>query len=101
MQDPRTLDSFAWYNAIYQFAHQLENEHEDDGADEPDGHDKDLLSSMISTAIVPRLSQLIEAGAFDPYSARDLRRLIDLAEQIEVSVDKDGLKFQVRIPVHL
>lgn len=51
---------------------------------------------MVSTAVIPRLCKLIEGGALDPYSSKDLRTIVDLGEQIETSVDRDNLKFQVR-----
>lgn len=50
---------------------------------------------MISTAVAPRLCKMLEAGALDPYSARDVRRMIDLAEQVEASIGTDSSKFQV------
>jgi GC-rich sequence DNA-binding factor len=50
---------------------------------------------MISTAVVPRICKLVEGGAFDPYSSRHTRRLIDLVEQLEVSVEGDNHKLQV------
>lgn len=55
------------------------------------------MSAMISTAVIPRLCRLLEQGALDPYSATDMRKLIDLAEQIELSVEKNNLKFEVRL----
>lgn len=68
---------------------------DDDG--EPElGPDGDLVSAMISTAIIPRVCKLLEGGALDPYSSKGVRTIVDLAEQIEVSTEKDGLKFQVR-----
>lgn len=59
------------------------------------GPDGDLVSAMISTAVIPRLCKLLEGGGFDPYSARDTRRLTNLAEQVEASVEKDNLKYEV------
>jgi GC-rich sequence DNA-binding factor len=57
----------------------------------------DLASSMVSTAIVPRLCKIIETGGFNPYSMRDVRTATDLVEQVEVAVrDTANLKFQVR-----
>lgn len=51
---------------------------------------------MISTAIIPRFCKIVESGgAFDPYSARDVRRAIDFVEQVEASVEREDLKFQV------
>lgn len=50
---------------------------------------------MVSTAVAPRLCKMLEAGALDPYSADDVRRMIDLAEQVEASIGTDSNKFQV------
>lgn len=50
---------------------------------------------MISTAVAPRLCKMLQVGALDPYSARGVRRMIDLAEQVEASVGTDSNKFQV------
>jgi len=57
----------------------------------------DLASSMVSTALVPRLCKIVEAGGFNPYSMKDVRTAVDLVEQVEVAVrDTANLKFQVR-----
>ena len=57
----------------------------------------DLASSMVSTAIVPRLCKIIESGGFNPYSMKDVRAATDLVEQVEVAVrDTANPKFQVR-----
>ena len=57
----------------------------------------DLASSMVLTAIVPRLCKIIEGGGFDPYSMKDVRTVADLVEQVEIAVrDTANLKFQVR-----
>ena len=70
--------------------------------EEPElGPDGDLVSAMISTAIIPRFCKLIDGGAFDPYSAEHVRTLVDMAEQIEVSVQRDDSKFQVRVSVSI
>jgi GC-rich sequence DNA-binding factor len=58
------------------------------------GPDGDLVSAMIMTAVLPHLSKLIE-GALDPFSGKDIRRLVDIAEEVEVSVEKSNHKFQV------
>lgn len=60
------------------------------------GPDGDLVSAMIATAVIPRICKMLEGGAYDPYSSKHTRALIDLAEQIELSVERDHLKFQVR-----
>lgn len=50
---------------------------------------------MISTAVAPGLCKVLEAGALDPYSAKNVQRVIDLAEQVEASIGTDSNKFQV------
>ncbi len=52
---------------------------------------------MISTAVIPRVCKLIEGGALDVYSAKHIRRLVDLAEEMEVSVERGSAKFQVGV----
>lgn len=91
-QDSRNLDSFAWYSSLYEYSRPPVDEDDEEPELGPDG---DLVSAMISTAIVPRLCRIIEGGAFDPYSAKGLRRMLDLAEQVEAYVDGDNAKFQV------
>ncbi|KAH9936526.1 GCFC-domain-containing protein [Fomitopsis serialis] len=95
LEDDRTLDSFSWYDALYQYSRPSQSA--DQGEDEePElGPDGDLVSAMISTAVIPRLCKLLEGGAFDPYSATDVRKLTDLAEQIELSVERSNLKFEM------
>lgn len=93
-QGARSLDTFAWYKSLYEYSRpRLPDADEEE---EPElGPDGDLVSAMISTAIIPRLCKIIDAGGFDPYSARDLRTLVDVVEQIEASVAREDLKFQV------
>lgn len=61
------------------------------------GPDGDLVSAMVSTAVIPRICKMVESGAFDPFSAKSTRSLVDLAEQVEIYVERDNTKFQVRI----
>jgi GC-rich sequence DNA-binding factor len=68
----------------------------DEDEEEPQlGPDGDLVSAIISTAVIPRVCNLIEGGALDPFSSKDIRHLVNLAEEVEVSVGKDHHKFQV------
>jgi hypothetical protein len=66
--------------------------HDDEESESPD---VDLLASMISTAVIPRTCATVEGGAFDVYSERHVKRMVDLTEEIEASVGKND-KFQVR-----
>ena len=94
-----SLDTFSWYKSLYEYARPAQSD-AGDGEEAELGPDGDLVSAMISTAIIPRVCKLIEGGALDPYSAKDVRTTIDLAEQIEYSVERDNLKFQVRAFSH-
>ena len=68
----------------------------DDDLEPEIGPGGDMVSSMISQAIIPRLCKMIEGGVFDPYSTQHTRRMIDIAEQVEASVEQEGVRFQVR-----
>ncbi|KAF8551693.1 GCFC-domain-containing protein [Imleria badia] len=88
-----SLDQFAWYSSLYQYSRPPD---QGENTDEPElGPDGDIVSAMISTAVTPRLCKMLEVGALDPYSAMDIRRMIDLAEQVEASVGTDSNKFQM------
>ena len=54
------------------------------------------MASMISTAVIPMICKVIEGGALDVYSQKHIVRMIDLAEEIEASLDPGNIKFQVR-----
>ncbi|KAH0832088.1 GCFC-domain-containing protein [Lanmaoa asiatica] len=88
-----SLDQFSWYSSLYQYSRPPGgNEMSDEQELGPDG---DLVSAMISTAITPHVCKILEAGALDPLSTRDVRRMIDLAEQVEASIGMDSNKFQM------
>lgn len=95
IDDPSlSLDGFKWYSSLHDYSRPRLDEEDDD---EPElGPDGDLVSAMISTAIVPKLCKIIEGGAFDAYSAKSLRNVLDLAEQVEASIERSNQKFQVR-----
>jgi GC-rich sequence DNA-binding factor len=59
------------------------------------GPDGDLVSATITTVVLPRLTKLLEGGALDPFSGKNIRRLVDLAEEVEISVEKSNHRFQV------
>ncbi|KAF8442882.1 nineteen complex-related protein 2-domain-containing protein, partial [Boletus edulis BED1] len=93
-ESQESLNHFSWYSSLYRYSRPpLERS---ENSDEPElGPDGDIVSAMISTAVAPRLCKMLEAGALDPYSARDVRRMIDLAEQVEASIGMDSNKFQM------
>ncbi|KZT09212.1 uncharacterized protein LAESUDRAFT_810841 [Laetiporus sulphureus 93-53] len=97
LQDGKTLDSFSWYNSLYQYSRPRSRSVADEDEEPELGPDGDLVSAMISTAVIPRLCKLLEGGGFDPYSATELRKLTNLAEQVEASVEKDSLKFEMML----
>ncbi|KAH9948863.1 nineteen complex-related protein 2-domain-containing protein [Amylocystis lapponica] len=94
VENTRSLDSFVWYAALYQYSRPQDADDADEDEEPEMGPDGDLVSAMISTAVIPRLCKILERGGFDPYSAQDFRKLRDLAEQIEISVARDNAKFE-------
>ncbi|KAI0251981.1 nineteen complex-related protein 2-domain-containing protein [Lactifluus subvellereus] len=96
-EDSRTLDSFHWYGDLYKYCRPTQS---DEDEEEPQlGSDGDLVSAIISTAVIPRLCNLIEGGALDPFSSKDIRLVVNLAEEVEVSIGKDNHKFQIFLKV--
>lgn len=99
VEDKRTLDSFEWYTALHDYSRPSARAEDDEDEDmQPElGPDGDLVSAMITTAVIPRICKVLEGGGLDPYSAKHVRRLVDLAEEVEVSVAKDDIKFEVSV----
>ncbi|KAG9315745.1 GCFC-domain-containing protein [Chiua virens] len=91
-QSAASLDQFTWYSSLYQYSHPVRGIEKFDEAEL--GSEGDMVSAMISTAVVPRLCKILEA-VLDPYSAKDVRTVIDLAEQVEASIGIDNNKFQI------
>ena len=92
-QDPRSLDSFKWYGSLYEYSRPAVEGVEEDEEREL-GPDGDLVASMISTAIIPRVCKLIEGGGLDVYSEAHIKRVVDLAEEIEATMEEGNGKFQ-------
>ncbi|KAJ7677425.1 nineteen complex-related protein 2-domain-containing protein [Mycena rosella] len=84
IEEPKSLDSFKWYQGLYEYSRPSDDEL---------GPDGDLVASMISTAIIPRICKLVEGGAFDAYSDVNVRRVVNLSEEIEASVEPGNTKF--------
>lgn len=61
----------------------------------PLGPEGDLIPEMVSRAVVPLLVKALENGAYDPYSAPQTRRAVDLADVISELMGKDSRKFTV------
>lgn len=99
LEDGRPLDSFRWYSALYEYSRPRsvsEDAMDTDGPHEHElGPDGDLVASMVSTTIIPLLCKFFASGGVDPYSAKHMKRVVDLAEQIELCVDQKEAKFQV------
>ncbi|KAJ6585237.1 nineteen complex-related protein 2-domain-containing protein [Mycena capillaripes] len=86
IKEPRSLDSFKWYQGLYEYSRPHGDEL---------GPDGDLVASMVSTAIIPRICKLVEGGVFDAYSDASVRRIVDLSEEAEASVEPGNAKFLV------
>ncbi|KAJ7451559.1 nineteen complex-related protein 2-domain-containing protein [Mycena latifolia] len=86
IKEPKSLDSFKWYQGLYAYSRPSGDEL---------GPDGDLVASMISTAVIPRVCKLVEGGAFDAYSDAHVRRVVDLSEEIEASVEPGNAKLLV------
>lgn len=99
VREAKTLDGFKWYEALYAYSRpSAQGEDEEDGDMDGErelGSDGDLVAAMISTAVLPKICRCVEGGGFDPYSRKHIRRMVDMAEEIEASVGRGNLKFEV------
>ena len=99
-QGSSPIESFSWYSRLYRYSRpgptSNGNAHEMDMDDEPElGPDGDLVAEMMSKAVVPLLTKAFEAGAYDPYSAVQTRRAVDLVDVVQHLTGKDSRKFTV------
>ncbi|KAG6878518.1 hypothetical protein C0993_005449, partial [Termitomyces sp. T159_Od127] len=92
IEDSRNLDSFKWYKKLYDYSRPDADEGGE--GNEELGPDGDLVASMISTAVIPRLAAVIAGGALDPYSETHVRRAAHLSEEVEASVESGSAKLQ-------
>ncbi|SJL07673.1 uncharacterized protein ARMOST_11023 [Armillaria ostoyae] len=88
IEEPRSLDSFPWYKGLYEYSRPNDTE----GGESELGPDGDLVASMITTAILPRMCKLLEGGALDVYSAGDIRRMVNITEEVEASIEPGNTK---------
>jgi len=99
------LDSFSWFTALHAYSHPKTAENGTTEADDMEldeepalGPDGDLVTEMVSKAVVPLLIKAFEAGAYDPYSAAQTRRAVDLADVVSHLTGKDSRKYTVSTP---
>ncbi|CAA7262911.1 unnamed protein product [Cyclocybe aegerita] len=92
IEDGRDLHSFRWYKGLYEYCRPGEGKIVEERDLGPDG---DLVASMISTAVIPVICKAIEGGSLDVYSQKHIRRMIDLSEEIEASVESGNAKFHM------
>uniref|UniRef100_A0A8H8CMD7 GC-rich sequence DNA-binding factor n=1 Tax=Psilocybe cubensis TaxID=181762 RepID=A0A8H8CMD7_PSICU len=90
VEEARSLHDFKWYKGLYEYCRPGEGVIEERAL----GPDGDLVSSMISSAIIPLICKVVDNGGLDVYSSKHTRRIIDLAEEIEASIGTQGVKFQ-------
>lgn len=78
-----TLDSFTWFKALFNYSRPPVDQEDDDMDLEPEvGEEGDLTVEMVHKAVLPWLTKAFQNGAYDPYSARQTRRAVDLVEFI-------------------
>ncbi|RSH87900.1 uncharacterized protein EHS24_000418 [Apiotrichum porosum] len=87
------IESFTWFTALYNYSRPRNGHDEDDMDIDEVGPEGDLATEMVSKAVVPVLIRALEAGAYDPYSAPQTRRAVDIAEVIAELTGKDSKKY--------
>ncbi|KZS89449.1 hypothetical protein SISNIDRAFT_416795 [Sistotremastrum niveocremeum HHB9708] len=95
IEDPRSLDSFDWFQALHDYSAFDEPE---DADDPPRRVEDDLSAGMVSKAAIPRIAKVIDHGSggagLDPYSSKGTRRVIDIVEEVLSYVGNEGTSVQ-------
>lgn len=61
------------------------------------GPEGDLVAAMVSSVVTRTITRAIEAGAYDLYSLRQTRILVDLADMIAEYAGKENSKFRATL----
>lgn len=99
VQSSVTLESFKWFQSLYQYSRPRPTGPDamelDDDEEAELGSDGDLVSAIVSSAVTPLLVKAFESGSYDPYSVKQTRKALDLADVISELTGKDSAKFKV------
>lgn len=94
------VEGFESVVALRKYARSSQGQQEGESMEddrEESKEEKDLVEALVRTAVAPRLSALLSAGAYDPYSLAKTRRVVDLMEQLEDPLGgKTSSRYQVR-----
>lgn len=71
----------------------------DEDDEPPLGPDGDLNTQMVNDAVVPLLTEAFKHGAYDPYSAKQTRKAVDVLEVVHHLAGKDSRKSIVSAPL--
>jgi GC-rich sequence DNA-binding factor len=103
-QSNTAIEEFTWFQAIHEYSHPRPTTNGQDGMDEDDepplGPDGDLNTQMVNDAVVPFLIKAFQSGAYDPYSAKQTRKAVDVLEVVQEMAGKDSRKFTVSPQSH-
>lgn len=103
-QTNRRLEEFQWFEALHRYSFlrlpprgrdHTKMEVDDEDEDEVMGPDGDLNKQMCNDAVVPILVSSFSNGAYDPYSAKQTRKAVDLIEIVQDLAGKESRKFSV------
>ena len=59
------------------------------------GSDGDLVAAIVSSSVTPLVVKALESGSYDPYSVKQTRKAIDLADVISDLTGRESAKFKV------
>lgn len=94
-QSDTHVENFTWFTALYSYSRPQADRDDDDMDIDELGPDGDLASEMVNKAVVPLLIRALGSGGYDPYSAPQTRRAVDLVDVVAELTGKDSKKYQV------
>ncbi|GMK57675.1 hypothetical protein CspeluHIS016_0405090 [Cutaneotrichosporon spelunceum] len=90
-----TIDSFRWYRALYDYSRPRVDRDDDESSVDLDPEvapEGDLAVEMVSKLVVPNISAALEK--YNPYSARQTRKLRDVVEFVGMLLGEDHRRYQ-------
>lgn len=104
----KSLDSFKWFHALHNYSRPKADHRDDDGANGNENEDSDedmdieeepavglegdLVTAMVSSTVTKNINAAIQAGAYDIYSLRQTRILVDLLDMVTEYTGKQNSK---------
>ncbi|GAA5838754.1 hypothetical protein JCM11251_006727 [Rhodosporidiobolus azoricus] len=92
-KSPADLSSYAWHQALSYYGHSSSQGHEGEDHDDQPDESTELINSLVTSVIIPRLSAIARVG-YDPYSEKQTRAALKWVDEVSYCVEPSSPKFE-------